>query len=69
MFWNHAVAAFWDTQLGVRQDFGQGPNRTWAAFGIQGLAPYWFEMDVTGYVGNSGRTALRAEVDYEILWA
>jgi len=67
IFWNHAVAAFWDTQLGVRQDFGQGPNRTWAAFGIQGLAPYWFEMDVTGYVGNSGRTALRAEVDYEIL--
>jgi copper resistance protein B len=67
VLWNHAVAAFWDTQLGIRQDFGQGPNRTWAAFGIQGLAPYWFEMDLTGYVGNSGRTALRAEIDYEIL--
>jgi copper resistance protein B len=67
VFWNHAVAAFWDTQLGVRQDFGQGPNRTWAAFGIQGLAPYWFEVDLTGYVGDSGRTALRAEIDYEIL--
>jgi copper resistance protein B len=67
IFWNHAVAPFWDTQLGVRQDFGQGPNRTWAAFGIQGLAPYWFEMDLTAYVGDSGRTALRAEIDYEIL--
>jgi copper resistance protein B len=66
VFWNHAVAPFWDTQLGARQDFGQGPNRTWAAFGIQGLAPYWFEMELTAYVGNAGRTALRAEIDYEI---
>src|SRR6185437_830091 len=32
--WDHAVSTYWDTQLGVRHDFGIGPGRTWAAFGI-----------------------------------
>lgn len=68
VLWSHAVAAFWDTQLGVRQDFGEGPSRTWAAFGIQGLAPYWFEVEATAYVGSSGRTAARLGVSYELLF-
>ena len=41
--WDHAITTYWGTQLGVRHDFGQGPDRTWAAFGVQGLAPYWFD--------------------------
>jgi len=67
LLWGHAVATYWDTQLGVRYDSGTGPDRGWLAFGIQGLAPYWFEVDVTAYVGDEGRTALRLEVDYELL--
>ncbi|HET6805548.1 MAG TPA: copper resistance protein B, partial [Frateuria sp.] len=59
LLWRHAVAAFWDTQLGVRTDTGEGPDRQWVAFGIQGLAPYWFELEATGYVGPAGRTAAR----------
>jgi copper resistance protein B len=64
--WNHTVATFWTTQLGVRADVGRGPNRTWAAFGIQGLAPYWFEVEATGYVGPAGRTAARVRAEYEL---
>lgn len=67
VLWGHAVASYWDTQLGVRQDSGQGPDRTWLAFGIQGLAPYWFNVDATAYVGGSGRTALRLSGEYELL--
>ncbi len=33
--WDHAVSAYWDTQFGVRHDFGEGPGRTWGAFGVQ----------------------------------
>ena len=65
--WDHAVATYWDTQVGVRHDFGVGPGRTWAAFGIEGLAPYWFETQATFYVGQSGRTAARVEFEYEEL--
>ena len=64
--WSHAIAPFWDTEIGVRQDVGGHARRTWAAFGIQGLAPYWFELGATAYVGESGRTALRAEADYDL---
>jgi len=68
LLWGHAVAAFWDTQLGMRHDSGVGPNRGWLAFGVQGLAPYWFEIDATGYVGDSGHSALRLSAEYELLF-
>ncbi|HEY0232668.1 MAG TPA: copper resistance protein B [Dokdonella sp.] len=67
LLWSHAVAPYWDTQLGLRRDFGRGPDRTWAAFGVQGLAPYWFELGVTAYVGQHSRTALRVESSYDLL--
>jgi copper resistance protein B len=58
---------WWDFVVGVRQDVRPGPAQTWAAFGIQGLAPYWFEVEATGYVGASGRTHARLEIEYELL--
>lgn len=67
LLWGHAVASFWDAQLGVRYDSGDGPNRTWLALGVQGLAPYWFELDITAYVADEGRTALSLEAEYELL--
>ncbi|AMR78380.1 copper resistance protein CopB [Cupriavidus nantongensis] len=68
LLWGHAIATYWDTQLGIRNDAGYGrPTRNWLAFGIQGLAPYWFEVDATGYIGTEGRTALRLSAEYELL--
>ena len=61
------IGRWWDVVAGVRQDFEPGPSRTWAAIGVQGLAPYWFEVELTGYIGASGRTHLRGEVEYELL--
>ena len=65
--WNHAIATYWGLQAGARHDFGDGPGRTWAAFGFQGLSPYWFNIQATAYVGQSGRTALRFEGEYDLL--
>ncbi len=67
LLWGHAIAAYWDTQLGVRLDHGAGKDRQWLAAGVQGLAPYWFEIDATGYLGSGGRTALRLEGSYDLL--
>jgi copper resistance protein B len=64
--WSHAIAPYWDAQLGARHDFGDSTARNWAAFGVQGLAPYWLEIGATAYIGNSGRTALRVEIDYDL---
>ncbi len=68
VLWGHAVATYWNTQLGARFDTGSaGLGQEWMAMGIQGLAPYWFEVDVTGYVGNNGKTALSLSAEYELL--
>lgn len=67
LLWGHALASYWDAQLGVRHDSGEGPNRGWVAFGVQGLAPYWFEVEATGYLGDEGRSALRLDASYELL--
>jgi len=67
LLWGHAIAAYWDTQVGVRYDSGAGPNRTWLAAGIEGLAPYRFDLEVTAYVGESSRTALRFDASYDML--
>ncbi len=67
LLWSHAVAPFWDRQLGLRHDSGAGPERQWLALGLHGLAPYWFELDVAAYLGSGGRSALRLGSEYELL--
>jgi copper resistance protein B len=67
LFYGRAISPWWELVAGVRADDGPGPMRTWAAVGVQGLAPYWFEVEATGYVGAAGRTHARLEVKYELL--
>jgi copper resistance protein B len=67
VLYGRGVSAWWDVVAGVRQDFGEGPSRTYAAFGVQGLAPYKFEVEATAYVGSGGRTAATLEAEYETL--
>ncbi len=65
--YGRGVRAWWDVVAGVRHDFGEGPGRTWVGVGVQGLAPYKFEVSATAYVGPQGRTALRAGAEYDSL--
>jgi copper resistance protein B len=65
--WNRIVTPWWSTQVGVRQDFGDAPSRTWLALGIEGLAPQWFDVEAAVYFGEQGRTAFRADVSYDLL--
>jgi copper resistance protein B len=62
-----SISRWWDVVLGARQDFRPGPSQAWFAVGIQGLAPQWFDVEATAYVGRAGRTHLRFEVEYELL--
>ena len=68
VLYGRSFSRWWDVGAGVRQDFRPGPSRTWAAVGIQGLAPYWFEVEATAYIGESGRTHFRFETEYELLF-
>ena len=67
LLYSKAVSTYWDVQAGFRHDFEPSPSRNWLAIGINGLAPYFFQIDTAFFIGNSGRTALRVEADYELL--
>ncbi|MBU4317474.1 MAG: copper resistance protein B [Proteobacteria bacterium] len=67
LFLNRTLNPFWDLQLGIRHDFQPSPSRTFLAFGFQGLAPYWFEVDATAYVSEDGDVSAAMEAEYDIL--
>lgn len=67
LLYGHSIARWWDVLAGVRHDFAPGDSQAWAAVGLQGLAPYKFEMVATAYFGEAGRTAARLEIEYELL--
>jgi len=62
-----AFMPFWDVQAGIRQDFA-GPDTTHAVIGVQGLAPYVFEIDAALFLSTRGDLTARieAEVDQRI---
>ncbi len=55
---------YFDWQAGARVDLDSGPTRAWAAVGVQGLAPYFFNFAPTLYVRDGGRVAGRIEAYY-----
>ncbi|WP_307774165.1 copper resistance protein B [Luteimonas salinisoli] len=67
LLYGRSIGPWWDVVAGVRQEFQPGPARTWAAVGVQGLAPYRFEVQATALFGAAGRTAAAVEVEYEML--
>lgn len=67
LLWDRIISPWWSVQSGVRHDFSEGPSRTWAAVGLQGLAPYFFEIDAAFYIGEQGRTAARFSAEYDML--
>ena len=62
--WSRAIAPFFDFQAGVRQDL-TGPERTHAVIGIQGLAPYQFEVDAAVFVSTKGDVTARIEAELD----
>lgn len=66
VLYGRQFSRWWDVVAGIRQDARPGPAQTWAAIGVQGLAPYWFEVEATAYVSTSGQVQARFEADYDL---
>ncbi|MEX1665917.1 copper resistance protein B [Zhongshania arctica] len=67
VLYSKGIATYWDVQAGWRGDFTDTEDRHWFALGLQGLAPYFFETALTFYIGEHGQTALRINIEYELL--
>ena len=70
--YSHAVSAFWDVQVGARYDqfYGAGTSnhRIFAVVGLQGLAPYWFDLEPALFVSDKGDVSARITGTYDLLF-
>jgi len=62
--YSRAIAPFFDLQTGLRQDL-TGSERTYAVVGIQGLAPYEFEIDAALFLSTNANVTARVEAEYD----
>ena len=67
LLWWHPVASRWDLVAGLRQDLEPVTPRSYAALGVQGLAPWWVHVEATAYVGERGQTAATLEAETDLL--
>lgn len=68
LLYGRSIAPYWDLQVGWKRDFQPTPSRDWLAVGLQGLAPYFFELDGTLYLGDHGRSSFELSAEYELLF-
>ena len=45
---------WWEAQAGVRLDFDADGVQPWGVLGLEGLAPYWFEVTPQLFFGEEG---------------
>jgi copper resistance protein B len=64
--YSRPVSAYFDFQAGLRQDMQPGAARTFGVIGVQGLAPYWFEIDTALFISHDGDVSARFETEYDL---
>lgn len=67
LLYGRSVSPWWDLVAGVRHDTRPTEGRSWAALGMQGLAPYKFELAATAYLAEDGQVSATVEAEYELL--
>ena len=69
--YSRLVTAYFEARAGLRLDasFGEGDVRTrpQLVLGLEGLAPYWFEVEPALFVSAKGDLAARFEGSYDLL--
>jgi copper resistance protein B len=67
LFWRRPVAPWWNLLLGLRNDSGAGPARTYAALGVEGTAPGRIPLEFTAYLGEGGQSGFDVATHYDVL--
>ena len=67
--YGRAISAYFDARTGIRYDVAYNANDTrsrgFVVIGIQGLAPYLFEVDANLFVSEAGDISAVAEAEYD----
>ena len=63
--YSRAIDPWWNLIAGVRHDIRPQPQRSYATIGIDGLAPYWFEVEAQAFLSDRGDAHFRIEGSYD----
>ena len=63
--YSRAIDPYFNLQAGVRQDLASRLHETYATFGVEGLAPYWFKVSGAAFVSTRGHVLGRLEGYYD----
>jgi len=63
--WSHALNPWFNLQTGVRADLRPDPERAHLVLGIQGLAPYWLDVEAAAFLSTRGELTARVEGEYD----
>jgi copper resistance protein B len=67
VLYSRLLSSFWDLQIGGSYDIQPNSDRGHAVIGLQGVAPYWFEIDTAIFLSDQGNISFRAEIEYDLL--
>ena len=70
LLYGKLISPFWDLQVGLRYEqlYGEsGQGRGFAVLGVEGLAPYFVEVDASVFVSHQGDISAKFEAEYELL--
>ena len=65
LLYGRAISPYFNLEAGVRYDAKPGPSRGYAVFGIEGIAPYWFDVDARLFLSDKGDLLARFEGSYD----
>ena len=71
LLYGRMIAPNWDFQVGARAQRGLGTasadTRTYAVIGVQGLAPYQFDIEPSIFISDQGQVSARLTLLFDLL--
>lgn len=64
--YSRAISPFFNLQTGARYDFGNMPGQGWAVFGVEGLAPFFFDVGAYTFLSSNGHLGARLNGSYDL---
>ena len=63
--WSHAIDPWFNLQTGIRLD-AEPRRRGRLVLGVEGLAPYWIEIDAAAFLSDTGDVTARIEAEHDM---
>ena len=67
LLYSRAWTAYFDLQFGVRYEDFETDDRLSLVAGMQGMAPYRFEVDAAAFLSEDGDLSVRAEFERDLV--